>query len=347
VLAGILVSPGRIEVRETETPKPSKGEVVIKIQTALTCGTDLKAFLRGHPMIPMPGVFGHEFSGIIAEAGHGVKGFKPGDEVMAVHSAPCGRCNYCRRRLFNLCEHIMNTKALGAFAEYIRLPAYVVKQNLFHKPPRLGFEEAALLEPLACVVHGMSDLCLKKADRVLIMGAGPIGLLHLLMAKLRGAKVIISGLEQKRLHLAKELGADVTVVPEELPLAVKEFSPLGVDFVFECTGNVSVWEHSVDYVRRGGSIILFGGCKEGTKVIYDTHRLHYDELTLKGVFHFSPRDVRKAYDLLKNNSLNTTPLISGRYPLTELHTAMEKLSKGKGIKYAIIPNYTRIPDNAR
>ena len=337
MLAAILVSPGRIEIRETETPKPSKGEVIVKIQSALTCGTDLKAFLRGHPMIPMPGVFGHEFSGVIAEVGLEVKGFRPGDEVMAAHSAPCGRCGYCKKRLFNLCEHIMNSKALGAFAEYIRLPEHIVTQNLFHKPPHLGFGEAAFLEPLACVVHGMSGLRIKKNDCVLIIGAGPIGLLHLLMARLRNAKVIISGLEQERLTLAKELGADIAVAPEELPFAVKEFSPPGVDFVFECTGTVDVWERSVNYVRRGGSVILFGGCKEGTKVTYDTHRLHYDELTLKGVFHFSPLDVKAAYDLLKNNALDIPPLISGRYPLTELHSAMEKLSKGEGIKYAIIP----------
>lgn len=337
MLAGILVSPGKIEIRETDTPKPSKGEVVVRIQSALTCGTDLKAFLRGHPMIPMPGVFGHEFSGVIAEVGHGVKEFGPGDEVMAAHSAPCGMCGYCKKKLFNLCEHIMNTKALGAFAEYIRLPEHIVKQNLFHKPPHLGFEEAAFLEPLACVVHGMSSLRIKKNDCVLIMGAGPIGLLHLLMAKLRNAKVIIAGLEPERLAVAKELGADMAVAPEELPIAVKEFSSLGVDSVFECTGNVAVWEHSVNYVRRGGSVILFGGCKEGTKVTYDTHRLHYDELTLKGVFHFSPLDVKRAYDLLKNNVLDIPALISGRYPLTELRTAMEKLSKGVGIKYSIIP----------
>jgi len=337
MLAAILISPGRIEIRETETPKPSKGEVVVKIRSALTCGTDLKAFMRGHPMIPMPGVFGHEFSGVIAEVGHGVKGFRQGDEVMAVHSAPCGKCSYCRKRLFNLCERIMNTKALGAFAEYIRLPEHIVKQNLFHKPSRLGFEEAAFLEPLACVVHGMSGLRIKKDDCVLIIGAGPIGLLHLLMAKLRKAKAIISGLEQERLTLAKKLGADMAVAPEELATAVREFSSPGVDFVFECTGNAGVWERSVNYARRGGSVILFGGCKEGTKVTYDTHRLHYDELTLKGVFHFSPLDVKKAYALLKNNTLDTSPLISGRYPLTKLRTAMERLSKGEGTKYAIVP----------
>jgi L-iditol 2-dehydrogenase len=337
VLAGILLGPRRLELRETETPRPSHGEIVVKVRAALTCGTDLKAYLRGHPMIPMPGVFGHEFSGIVAEAGKGVRGFKEGDAVMSTHSAPCLKCPYCRKRLFNLCENIMTSKILGAFAEYIRLPAHIVKQNLFHKPADLPFEEAAFLEPLSCVVHSMADLAIGKGHRVLIIGAGPIGLLHLLLAKLRGAEVIITGLEHERLALARDLGAQVTVAPADLSTALEEFTGgIGVDFVFECTGQVRVWEDSVSFVRRGGVVLLFGGCKSGTTVTYDTYRLHYDEITLKGVFHFTPRDVKKAYDLLKG-TLDVSPLISGRYRLDELKTPFEKLSRGKGIKYVLIP----------
>lgn len=337
MLAGILLRPQRIEIRETAAPHPSGGEVRVKIRAALTCGTDVKAYVRGHPMIPMPGVFGHEFSGVIAEAGTGVKGFKEGDAVMSVHSAPCLKCRYCRKRLFNLCENIMNSKVLGAFAEYILLPAHIVKQNLFHKPDGLPYEEAAFLEPLSCVVHSMADLAVRKGDRVLIIGAGPIGLLHLLLAKLKGAEVIITGLEQERLNLARALGADRTVSPDDVTGAVKEFTDgLGVDFVFECTGQANVWEDSVTHVRRGGTVILFGGCKSGTTVTYDTYRLHYDEITLKGVFHFTPLDVKKAYGLLQG-TLDVSPLISGSYSLSELKIPLEKLSKGEGIKYAIIP----------
>ncbi|MCL4476214.1 MAG: zinc-binding dehydrogenase [Nitrospirae bacterium] len=337
MLAGILLGPQRVEIRETEAPRPSRGEVLVKIGAALTCGTDLKAYLRGHPMIPVPGVFGHEFSGVIAEAGKGVRGFKEGDSVMSVHSAPCLKCRYCRKRLFNLCENIMNSKVLGAFAEYILLPEHIVKQNLFHKPDGLPYEEAAFLEPLSCVVHSMAALAIRKGERVLIIGAGPIGLLHLLLAKLKGAEVIITGLEQERLALAESLGADRAVAPGELIDALREFTGgMGVDFVFECAGQVSVWEDSVSYVRRGGAVILFGGCKSGTTVTYDTYRLHYDEITLKGVFHFTPPDVKKAYALLKG-TLDVSPLISGRYRLSELEIPLEKLSKGKGIKYAIIP----------
>lgn len=337
MVAGYLIKPGLVELRQVATPEPSSGEVLVKVMSALTCGTDLKAFLRGHPMIPMPGMFGHEFSGIISQSGNGVKGFKEGDEVMAVHSAPCLQCRFCKKKLYNLCEEIMLTKALGAFAEYILLPAAVVKQNLFHKPSMLTFEQAAFLEPLSCVVHGMSGLSIKKDDKVLIIGTGPIGILHLLLLKLSGAQVVMTGLERERLALAKNLGADLVVSPSGLAQGINVFTEgMGVDIVFECTGQLDIWESAVSYVRRGGTVVLFGGCKKGTKVTYDTYRLHYDELSIKGSFHFTPRDVKKAYTLL-NGTLNVSPLISGRYPLEDITVALEKLSHGEGTKYVIIP----------
>lgn len=337
MLSAVLVEPNKIEIQEIEIPRPSAGEALIKIKSALTCGTDLKAFMRGHPVIPIPGVFGHEFSGIIAEVGKGVRGFKAGDRIMAVHSAPCLKCSFCKKRLFNLCENIMKTKVLGAFAEYILLPSHIVKQNLFHKPAKLSFEEAAFLEPLSCAVHGMADLNIKKDDKVLIIGAGPIGLLHLLLARMKKAKVIITGLEQKRLNMARKLGAEIAVAPSELTDALKDFTGgLGVDLAFECTGNEEIWELSVNYLRRGGTVVLFGGCKKGTRATYDTYRVHYDEITLKGVFHFNPQDVKTAYGLLMGK-INVSRLISGRYPLKDIHIPFEKLSKGEGIKYAIIP----------
>lgn len=337
MIASFLIKPGLIELKELPLPKPKYGEVLVKVMAALTCGTDLKAFLRGHPMIPMPGVFGHEFSGVIAEVGKGVKVFKEGDEIMAVHSAPCLKCRFCHKKLYNLCENIMDTKTLGAFAEYILLPAHIVKQNLFYKPSDLSFEEAAFLEPLSCVVHGMRGLNIKKGDTVLIIGTGPIGLLHLSLSKLKGAGVIVAGRKHEKLIAAKSLGADITAMPSELISAVNDYTDgVGVDFVFECTGQLDVWEGAVNYVRRGGTVILFGGVKKGTSITYDTYRLHYDELTLKGVFHFTPQDVKTACNLLKD-ILNVSPLISGKYSLKDLSIALKRLSNGDGIKYAIIP----------
>jgi L-iditol 2-dehydrogenase len=347
LLANIIIKPNRIELREIKTPIPSHGEILVKIKAALTCGTDLKAFSRGHPMIPMPGVFGHEFSGIVTAVGKGVKIFKAGDEIMAVHSAPCLECGYCKKRLYNLCEKIMETKVLGAFAEHILLPSHIVKQNVFYKPRNLTFEEAAFLEPLSCVVHGMKSIDIKKGDNILVIGAGPIGLLHLLLLKKKGATVSVADINNKRLKIARNLKADFTFNPEKIEQKiVSPRSPLlkggrgdfiGFDYIFECTGRPEVWKTSVNYLRKGGTVILFGGCKLGTTVTYDTGRLHYDEITLRGVFHFTPADVKKAYKLLCEGKLGVSRLISGSYPLRQIQKAFDKLAKGEGIKYAIIP----------
>jgi L-iditol 2-dehydrogenase len=347
LLANIIVRPGKIELREIKIPKPSHGEILVKIKGALTCGTDLKAFLRGHPMIPMPGVFGHEFSGIVEEIGKGVKGFKKGDAVMAVHSSPCNKCVFCKKGLYNLCENIMDTKILGAFAEYILLPQHIVKQNVFHKPKNLTFEEAAFLEPLSCVVHSLEPLDIKKGDSAHIVGAGPIGLLHLILLKRKGGKVAVTDIKKERLKMAKRLGADF-IIPPNPPLEGGGWGDLkksrllgkggieGFDYVFECTGKPEIWEASLNYLRRGGTLILFGGCERGTRVTYDTYRLHYDEITIRGSFHYTPRDVKKAYKLLREGKLGLLRLISGRYSLKHTQKAFDKLAKGVGIKYAII-----------
>lgn len=331
MLSAFLLCPEKISLRKIKIPQPEKGELLIKIKAALTCGTDLKAFLRGHPLIPMPGQFGHEFSGIVAQAGKGVP-FREGDEIMAVHSAPCLKCVYCKRGVYNLCENIMDTKVIGAFSEYILLPSHIVRQNVFHKPPALSFEEAAFLEPLSCVIHGMGLLDIKKNDHVLVIGGGPIGLLHLLLLKQKGATTTLSDINDMRLKMALKLGAQNAVNPSNLGGSHAAF-----DFIFECTGLPQVWEASINYVRRGGTVILFGGCPKGTRVTYDTERLHYDEITLKGVFHFTPEDVKEAYRLLSKGRLNVGRLISGKYPLRHIRKAFNKLKKAEGIKYSIIP----------
>jgi L-iditol 2-dehydrogenase len=334
----VLSGPGKITLADTEVPTPGRGELLIKVRAALTCGTDLKAYLRGHPAIPMPGPFGHEFSGTVAARGAGVSRFGVGDDIMAVHSAPCLACGYCKRGLHNLCENIMQTKVLGAFAEYILLPGHVVKQNVYPKPPSLGFEEAALLEPLSCVVHGTSQLDINKSDTALVIGSGPIGLMHAMLLKSRGATVAVCDPRQGRLKVAKAVGAELTCKPGGIARAVRKLTGgMGFDYVFECTGRPAVWEEGVNPLRRGGSLVLFGGSPRGTSVTYDTYRLHYDEITIKGVFHFTPADVKSAYGILKGRKLPTGKLISGSYPLKRTTSAFNRLEKGQGIKYAIIP----------
>jgi len=318
----------------------------VRVKAALTCGTDLKAFTRGHPLIPMPGPFGHEFSGIVSEIGKGVRKFKKGDHIMSAHSAPCLACPYCKSGTYNLCESIMTTKVLGAFAEFVLLPRHVVSQNAYKKPRSLSFEEAALLEPLACVVHGLGPLHIKKGDTALVIGAGPIGLMHVLLLKDLGAKVAIADPHQGRLKLARALGADRGISASrdrstDAGRIRRSCSALvggpGFDHVFECTGRPEAWEASVDHLRRGGTATLFGGPPSGTNACFNTHRLHYDELTLRGSFHFTPADVKISCETLINGKLRVNKLISASYPLRDITKAFARLKKGQGVKYAILP----------
>ncbi|MBX7221841.1 MAG: alcohol dehydrogenase catalytic domain-containing protein [Blastocatellia bacterium] len=342
MLAHVLVEPGRIEFREVPKPRPEPGGVVVRVRTALTCGTDLKAFLRGHPKFPMPTLFGHEFSGEIAEVGPGVTRFREGDMVMSTHSAPCGDCYYCRRDQGNLCDTIMSTMVLGAYAEYIKIPERIVRQNMFHKPADVDFLEAALLEPLACVLHGFEKKSVwYPEDTVVIIGSGAIGLLFLVALKAYGVQnVIVAGRRPFRLQMAQTLGAShvIDVSTMETEEAVLELTKgRGADAVIECTGKPEVWESAVRMTRRGGDVILFGGCKKGTTVTFDTHRIHYDQITLHSPFHMTPLSVRKAYDLITDHQIPGRKLITGQYKLEQLCEVFDLLQNSDCIKCAVIP----------
>jgi L-iditol 2-dehydrogenase len=341
MLAGVLISPGHLEIQEVERPEAGPGEVVVKVEAALTCGTDLKAFRRGHPKMPMPTLFGHEFSGTVEEVGSDVDRFNVGDQVMSVHSAPCNNCFFCLREQQNLCESIMETKALGAYAEYIKLPRHVVEQNAFIKPAGLSFTEAAMLEPLACVIYGLEHFPIGRSDTVVVIGAGPIGLLQTAALSEYGVKkVVLAGRHRIRLTAGLALGADTVIDVDRsdiLKEVLAETGSRGADLVIESTGRPDVWESTLSMVRKGGNILLFGGCPEGSRACFDTTRLHYDEITLKGVFHFTPAAVKKAYDILSNGKINVKPLITAEMPLKDLPKAFEMLMAGKGIKYAIVP----------
>jgi L-iditol 2-dehydrogenase len=336
-----LIAPGLLELREIPAPLPGPGELLVRIRAALTCGTDLKTWRRGHPKIPLPSPFGHEFSGTVTDAGEGVTTFRPGDAVMAVHSAPCTDCFYCRAGQENLCERVMDTKILGAFAEEILLPAHIVARNVFLKPPQVSFAAAAFLEPLACVVYGLQVQPARRGETVLILGAGPIGLLFLLLAKARGAaRVIVAGRRRTRLDLARGLGADLVIdaaLEDVLATVRAATGGRGADQVIECTGRPEAWETAPILVRKGGRILLYGGCPAGTTVTFDAGRLHYDEITLQGVFHFNPRAVAEACELLNTGAIDVSPLISGRFPLPELEGALRLLQEGHGLKYLIEP----------
>ena len=337
----MLVEPGRIELRDYVPPHPGPGELLIQIRCALSCGTDLKTFRRGHPLWELPMPFGHEFSGVVMEAGEGVTAFKPGDEVMAAPTAPCGICFYCQHGQENLCDDAVGRMVHGAYADMLTLPAHIVARNTFIKPADLPFEEAALLEPLSCVVHAIEMARPDKNETVVILGGGAFGLIHMLALRAAGVReVVVVGRGADRLKWAENLGAD-RVVDARSADATAEIARLnggfGPDLVIECTGHVEVWQDAFARVRRGGRVVFFGGCPPNTSLNIDTRRMHYDNLTLMAPFHYRPRDVRRAYELLAARALNAGAIVNARMRLGELAQVFDMLERGVVLKCAVIP----------
>ncbi|HLK16454.1 MAG TPA: alcohol dehydrogenase catalytic domain-containing protein [Fimbriimonadaceae bacterium] len=326
-----LNAPRELSLAEVPTPELGPGDMLLRVRAATTCGTDLKAFRRGHPQIPMPGPFGHEYSGVV-EAASGDAPFSVGDAVMGVHSGPCQTCYWCRNGQENLCESIMETKVLGSFAEFLLIPARIARLNVFRKPEGLPFEQAALLEPLACVAQGMLELEPSALERVLVIGPGAIGLMFVAALRAVGVSdVTLAGRNRERLAVGERFGARTATMEEARDPG------RGYDAVIECTGAPEVWEHSVDFVRRGGRVMLFGGLPSGTRVSWDAGRLHYDQITLLSPFHFGTEAVRLAHKWLVVNGIDLSELISGERSLSEADAVFAALEAGEGIKYVFKP----------
>jgi len=344
VQAAVFYAPGDVRIEPIPQPGAGPGEVVVRIERALTCGTDLKTYRRGHPTIlqRVPTPFGHEFAGTIAEAGAGVdRGRWPvGARVVAANSAPCNRCFFCRLDRHSLCEKL--EFLWGAYAEYIAVPAPIVEQNLYLIPDELSYAAAALTEPLACAVHGVAETPIAVGETVVVNGAGPIGLMFVRLAALRGARVICCDLSAERLAIAREVGAAETVVVggvEDQVAAVRALTPegRGAAAAIEAVGLPEVWEKTVQMVRPGGVVNLFGGAKGGSTFGVSTTALHYGELTIKGVFHHTPRYVETALGLLASGAVPAAPFLSGAYPLAEVVDALEATGRQQGVKYEIVP----------
>lgn len=335
-----LVDREKIEIREETIKEPGPGEVLVRIKTALTCGTDYKTWKRGHPKIPFPTPFGHEFSGEAVAVGENVE-FNSGDPIMAVHTSPCGNCFYCERNLENLCENIWNNIVLGTYADAIILPEIIVTKNLFKKPSWLSYEEAAFLEPLSNVLNGLERIQGVDMEKILIIGLGSIGLLFIMvLSRMNRGEIIAAGRRKERLDLAERLGAHsiIDVEREDLRDTISHFTNRrGVSLIIECTGSEEIWLETLNLVQKGGTILLFGGLPMGTNVCYSAEKIHYDQITLKGSFHFTTRNVKEAYKLLTEERLPVESLISGKYPLSEIQEVFRLLDMKRGIKYAIIP----------
>ncbi len=336
--------PQDIKFEEVMVKPPEEGEVVVKVMAALTCGTDVKTYRRGHPVLikSTPSGFGHEFSGIVEKVGKNVDNFKVGDRVVAANSAPCGECFYCRRGEYNLCENLDLLN--GAYAQYITVPARIVKKNMLVLPDNLSFERAAFCEPLANVVHGVERTEIKAGDTVGIIGIGPIGLMFARLAKLKGARVIAAGRNPIKLKMAEEFShADEIVDLKKYPNPEKIFRSFteeekGLDVAVECVGLPEIWERIFSCVRPGGTVHFFGGCKSGSTVTFDTTRMHYGDIKMMSVFHHTPKYFRMALDYIASGNVEVEKLITDTLPLEKVEYAMQQHIDGKAIKFLIKPN---------
>jgi L-iditol 2-dehydrogenase len=336
--AAYLVEPGRVELRRVSVPRPSPGQVLVRVEAALAGGTDLKAFLRGHPMIPMPGPFGHRYAGAVAGLGPDAPPLEVGQPVMGVHSAPCLACATCRKGRQHLCPDVMKDKMLGAFAQYLLIPAPVARQNLFPRPDWLGPEHAALLEPAACVVHGLGLIDWRGVERVLVLGLGVMGLFFAqLLPQYTKADCAGAGRRPLRLELARCFNLRPVWDVTERPLADQLPAGERFDVVIECTGKADGWQQAFDLAAPGGQVLLFGGLPRGTAYAVDSYRLHYEEIRVIGSFHFVPRDVARAREALLSGELELDPLVTATVPLAQLADALGRLQRGGGLQYAIDP----------
>lgn len=344
--AAVLYGKEDLRVEWVEVPAAAPGEIVVKVGAALTCGTDLKVYRRGyHAMMLTPPIpFGHELAGVVTEIGAGVTSFAPGDRVVALNSAPCDLCYFCTRGQQNLCEDLLFNN--GAYAEYLRIPSRIVQKNTLCVPGNLPFEHAALTEPLACVVRGLEESGARAGDSLIVIGAGPIGLMFMHVAALSGVNVIAVVKRQDQVAAAKTFGAQAVVRTDLVDSAVEAARALtpqerGADVVIEAVASPATWEWAVDMVRKGGVVNFFGGPPSGTRVSLDTNRLHYGDITLKASFHHTPATCRTAFDLVTSGRFKCPEYITGKAELAAVPAIFAAMMTRPGgssdIKTAIFP----------
>ncbi len=339
--AQVFHGPGDLREVEVPWPTPGPGEVVVSIEAALTCGTDVKTLRRGHPvMIPrLPTVFGHEFAGTVTAVGAGVSGLREGDRVVAGNSAPCGDCPPCLAGRPNLCDDLLFVN--GAYAEAIALPPRLVARNVVPIGPRLPARRAAFVEPLACVLLGIERGRVESGQTVAVFGHGPLGCLLAMVAAAHKARVLLVGKTGWRLERARALGVaecvDALAAADVAAEIRARTGGRGADVAIDATGRPEVWETAVAAVGRGGTVVFFGGCAPGTTVRLDTRRVHYEGLTLAGAFHHTPELIRRAVDLLDAEAVNPDGLLTHRMGLSGVPEALALMARGEALKVLIEP----------
>ena len=340
----ILKEIEKLEIEEKEFPDPGENEILIKVKSCAICGTDIKVFHHGHKHIVFPRITGHEVSGIIFKIGKNVKGYKEGDRVAVAPAIPCGKCYYCRKGQQTMCD---NLKAIGyhydgGFAEYMLVPEDAVLNGCVNKiPNNLQFEIASIAEPLACVINGQSLSRIEVGDTVLILGAGPIGILHSLLAKINGAgKIILGDISEERIKEAEFTDVYlVNISKNDIYEEIKNITDGHMaDKVIVAVGSKNAQELSLKLVAKRGSINFFGGLpKESPYIQFDSNLLHYGEFFVIGTHGSTPLHNKIAIELLSSGRINAEKLITHKLPLEKIKEGLEIVENKKGLKVLIIP----------
>ncbi|MBZ0170710.1 alcohol dehydrogenase [Candidatus Methylomirabilis lanthanidiphila] len=349
MMAAVLHGPEDVQLEEVPIPQIGPKDILARVEAASIDFTDRKVYLRGsHPMIQIPGLFGHEWAGVVVARGEQADGrWQPGMRVVAANSAPCAdpnpaaRCRACRRARQGMCERLLYNN--GAFAPYIRIPGRIAEVNLYELPTQVPFEEAALAEPLACVMHAVRRVPIADGDRIVIVGAGPIGLMFTAILRHRyGRSIRLLSVDHHddRLDLAKSFGADVALNSagglEQAGIRAA-FGVEGADVVIEAVGSLQAHREAFELVGRGGTLVPFGGVAEGTVLSLDLHRLHYEEIRIIPIYHHTPADFAGAVQAIICRDVPVSRLITARLPLKELPRALEMVQERTTLRTILYP----------
>ncbi len=344
--AGILYRVEDLRIEDVPTPLLSEKEILIRVKVCTICGTDVRAYHYGHKNIRFPRIIGHELSGEIVEVAKKVKDYKIGERVTIAPAVPCGKCYYCKRGMQSMC---LNLKAIGyhfngGFAEFMRVPEVAIRNGCINLiPDNLSFEEAALAEPLACAINGQELSRIGLGDTIVIIGAGPLGCMHMQLAKVKGArKVILVELSPSRADFAKNLALpDVIINPsrdDAVQKTKEETGGRGADKVIVACSSRKAQEESLKMVSPRGIVNFFGGLpKDKSYVQFNSNLVHYGEFYVVGTHGSAPYHNELALNLLSGGRIKVKELVTHRLPLENLEEAIHLAESGKAMKVAVLP----------